>query len=409
YLVATTVIVVLAGRVADAYGKTRILLASMALFVAASLVGGLATSFPLLVAARAVQGVGAAAMIVLPPALVREYIAPERIGRAMGAIGSSMATGMALGPALGGLLIGAFGWRGTLLTLVPLGLVAMLLAGGTFRAAVPQGAAEFRVDKAGLAFLTVALGSYTVAVTVQPGGWVGSAALLVVSALSIGGFILTELRVAEPLVDLALIRSIDVVPGFVMAFLVSAVMITFMTVSPFYLTRGLGLDNATMGVVLAIGPVIGILSGIPAGRLVDRHGPIRIAVFGTVLLTVASLVFATVSAPLGLVGYVVAAVLLTPGNQLFMAANNAATFAKAGKLQQGAISGLLGLARNLGTISGVGLMALLFDTVSAGHAVAAGAVLGLRATFAVAAAMAVTALVLALRQRAAARAMARVA
>lgn len=110
YLLATTTLIVSAGRLGDLFGRRRMLLVGIALFSSACCLRALSPSLALLIAARALQGLGAAPMMSLAMALVGESIAKEKTGSAMGILGTVSALGTAMGPSLGGVLIDACGW-----------------------------------------------------------------------------------------------------------------------------------------------------------------------------------------------------------------------------------------------------------------------------------------------------------
>ena len=120
-----------------------------------------------------------------------------------------------------------------------------------------------------------------------------------------------------------------------------------------------------MGLAMAVGPLVGIMAGVPAGHLVDRFGPIPVTLAGMALVPIASIGFATVPAIVGVAGFIIFAVTLTPGNQLFMAANITEVIARAGQEHQGAASGLLNLARNLGFVIGTPLLGLVYEAAAA--------------------------------------------
>ena len=109
YLLAVTSLIVSAGRLGDLVGRRRLLSAGLFLFTLASVVCGIASSLPLLIAARAAQGAGAAAMMALSMAFVGDIVPKDQMGRAMGLLGTMSAVGTALGPSLGGFLIAGFG------------------------------------------------------------------------------------------------------------------------------------------------------------------------------------------------------------------------------------------------------------------------------------------------------------
>ncbi len=163
-------------------------------------------------------------------------------------------------------------------------------------------------------------------------------------------------------------------------------MMATLVVGPFFLARSLGLSEALVGLVLASGPVASALSGVPAGRLVDRFGADRMVSAGLVLAAAGAVALALLPGWFGVAGYVAAIALLTPGYQLFQAANNTAVMMDVPPDRRGVTSGLLTLSRNLGLVSGASVMGAVFalatgDVASAGPEAVAD---GMRITFLVA-------------------------
>ncbi|WP_431285573.1 hypothetical protein ACQW02_12540 [Humitalea sp. 24SJ18S-53] len=116
-------------------------------------------------------------------------------------------------------------------------------------------------------------------------------------------------------------------PTLVVNILVAAVMMATLVVGPFSLSRALGLEARHVGFIVAVGPAISIFCGVPSGRLVDLWGSRRVLAIGLILLTVGAFplaLLALVPNTIGVVGYVLSIVVLTPGYQLFQAANNTA-------------------------------------------------------------------------------------
>jgi MFS family permease len=340
YLAALTLSVVVAGRLGDRLGLKRVMAAGLALFAAGALACALAPGFWALLAARAVQGMGAAVMMVLAMALMRQSAGLGAMGRAMGLLGTVSALGTALGPVLGGALLPLSGWRGLFWLQLPLGLLALVLA----LVVLPQGRA------AGAARI--------------PG--------------------------------LRAVLDRDLLPGLIVNLLVAAVMMATLTVGPFYLTGALGLTAPQAGLVMAVGPVASILSGQPAGRLVDRFGSGRVLGLGLGLLAVGAAGLALLPGFAGVAGYALALAVLTPGYQLFQAANNTQALAERPEALRGTVSGLLALSRNLGLIAGAsGLGAVFALGAGSGDLAQAGPealTQGLRLTFLTGAALALVAL-----------------
>ncbi len=128
YLLAITTLIVSVGRLGDLIGRRRLLTAGIFLFTVASVMCAIAPTLWLLIAARAVQGLGAAIMMALSMAFVGETIPKEKTGSAMGVLGTMSALGTALGPSLGGVLIAEIGWPAIFLIDAPLGILALVLA-----------------------------------------------------------------------------------------------------------------------------------------------------------------------------------------------------------------------------------------------------------------------------------------
>ncbi len=274
YLLAITTLIVSVGRFGDIVGRRLLLVAGIALFTAASVICGLTPGFALLIAARAVQGIGAAIMMALTMAFVGEAVPKARTGSAMGLLGTMSAVGTALGPSLGGALTAGPGWRAIFLVNVPLGLAALFLAHRHLPAdRKTEGRASVRFDVPGTLLLALSLGAYALAMTMGRGSFgMLNIALLSAAALGLGLFLLVEARVTSPLIRLSMFRDPGLNAGLATNALVSTVMMATLVVGPFYLSRGLGLDAALVGLVMSIGPVISAFGGVVAGRIVDRLG-----------------------------------------------------------------------------------------------------------------------------------------
>lgn len=396
YLLAITTLIVSAGRLGDLLGRRRLLLAGIGAFTAASALCGLAPTLPLLIAARAAQGLAAAVMMALTTASVGRVVAEDRTGSAMGLLGTMSAVGTALGPSLGGLLISAFTWRAVFLACVPLGALALVLARRHLPADRPDGparqatAARPRFDLAGTVLLALTLAAYALAMTVGRGRFGPlNLALLAATAAGAGLFLLTETRVGSPLLRPAMLRTPGLGAGLAMSGLVSTVMMATLVVGPFHLAGALGLPAALVGLAMSAGPLVTAFTGVPAGRLVDRLGARRVTVAGLAAMAAAATVLAAVPAALGLAGYLVPLTVLTIGYALFQTANNTAVMADVDPGRRGVVSGLLNLSRNLGLVTGASVMGAVFAlgaaTADVTAAPPAAVASGTRATFAAAA------------------------
>ena len=399
YLLVLTTLIVGAGRLGDRFGPRRVLVAGLVVFAVAAVLGGVAPTLEVLIAARAAQGLGAASMMALAVGMVSDLVPKESTGRAMGLLGTMSAIGTALGPSLGGLLIAGLGWRALFLAPVPGALDALVLAYWHLPCDGPRPArAGGSFDLAGTLLLVVALGAYALTLTLGRGGsGLVQAGLLGVAVAAGGLFLAVEHRAKAPLIHVNLLRNGRLRGGLASTVLVSTVLMATLVVGPLHLSRSLKLNAASVGFGMMLGPVVAALAGMPAGRLVDRYGAARTSLGGVAGVLAGGIALAGAPTAWGVAGYIAAIVVLTAGYALFQAANNTAVMAESAPGQRGTIAGLLNLARNLGLITGASGMGAVFIAASGSADLAtaspAGVASGMRATFVVGAGLAVIALV----------------
>jgi EmrB/QacA subfamily drug resistance transporter len=398
YLLAVTTLIVSVGRLGDIVGRRRLLLAGLSLFTVASILCAIAPTLWFLIGARAVQGLGAAVMMALSMAFVGETVPKSRTGSAMGLLGAMSAVGTALGPTLGGVLIAGLGWQALFIINVPLGVLALLLVQRYLpadRLAPTQNEARF--DAVGTLLLALTLAAYALAMTIGRGSFGPiNVALLLAAAIGVGLFVRTEARAASPLIPLAMFRDPLLSAGFATSALVTTVVMATLVVGPFYLSGALALDAARVGLVMSSGPIAAALAGVPAGRIVDRFGAHRMSIAGLISMAVGCSILTLLPTSFGIPGYIAPLVVITAGYALFQAANNTAVMTNVGAGQRGVISGLLSLSRNLGLVTGASVMGTVFALGAATNNIITASpesvAIGLRVTFAVAAALIVVAL-----------------
>lgn len=373
YLLAITTLIVSVGRLGDLLGRRRLLLSGILLFAAAAAVCAAAQTLWLLIAARAMQGLGAAIMMALTIAFVGETVSKNETGRAMGLLGTMSAVGTALGPTLGGALIAGLGWPSIFLINLPLGLLALLLTYRFLPADRPRGDAKRpRFDHLGTFLLASTLGAYALAMTIGRGnfGWLNLTLLL---TAGIGGalFIHAEMRTPAPLIRLSLFQNRALSAGFGMSVLVTTVMMATLVVGPFYLSGALALDAAHTGLAMSVGPIMAALAGVPAGRMVDRFSAQRMTVAGLMVMLAGCLLLPALPLGAGVSGYVAPLMVMTAGYALFQAANNTSVMTSIGPDDRGLVAGIVSLARNLGLITGASVMGSVFAFGSGASDVAA--------------------------------------
>jgi EmrB/QacA subfamily drug resistance transporter len=366
YLLAITTLIVSVGRLGDIVGRRRLLLTGIALFTLASLFCGIAPTLWLLIAARALQGLGAAMMMALTVAMVGETVPKERTGSAMGLLGTMSAIGTTLGPSLGGLLIAWYGWETIFLVNIPLGIANFLLAARFLPAdRRDRKAVKGRLDTIGTLLLALTLAAYALAMTLGHGSFGAvNIGLLLAAVFGVALFAVTEMKVEWPLLRLSMFRDASLSTGLAMSTLVSTVIMTTLVVGPFYLSRALGFDTAHVGAIMSAGPLVSALTGVPAGRIVDRFGAHRMTMIGLVGMVAGLSLIALLQGRFGAAGYIGPLVIVTANYAMFQASNNTTIMSNITPEQRGVTSGMLTLSRNLGLITGASVMGAVFTLAS---------------------------------------------
>ncbi|GAA6191970.1 MFS transporter [Phaeobacter sp. NW0010-22] len=360
YVFATTALIVPAGRAGDLFGKRTVLVVGLCLYLLGAIFAYFAPTLPILVASRVVQGAGAAAMMAMPLALVRDFALPGQVGRWMGLMGTMSAIGTASGPALGGVVAAVFGWRAVYFFQIPLTLAAFILC-LVYLKNNKRADRRTSIDLPGAGALALFLAAVTLLVSdVAKGIDATTAGLVVVAVGAFAGFLLIESRAQFPIIPPELLRSIDMRFSLAMNATISLIMMGILIVGPFYLTRGLGLTTAQMGLVMSVGPISSALSGIPAGRLTERAGPSNAVLLGAFAMMVSTAAMAGLPYVFGLGGFIVAFILLAPSYQLFLAALNTFVMENVPEHERGVTSGVLNLSRNFGFILGAGVLSAAF-------------------------------------------------
>jgi EmrB/QacA subfamily drug resistance transporter len=366
YLLAVTALIVSVGRLADLWGRKRVFLGGIMVFTAASALCAAAPGVWWLIVARALQGLGAAVMLALTMAFAGDVVPRERAGAAMGLLSTMQSVATTLAPSLGGFAIAWLGWRAMFWLNVPIGLVALWVA-RRYLPDTPPPAARSGFDVGGTVLLVSALVAYSLAMTQGQGAGFGAPstiALLAGAAAGLALFVAWERRARAPLVRPGAFRSLPFSVSMVTNVLIATVMMSTLTLGPFYLSGALKLSAAEIGLVMSIGPLAAAFMGVPSGRVADRFGARPTLVAGLALLALGCLGLAWAAPQRSVVAYVGAIALVCIGYAFFQTPNNTAVMAEAPADGRATTSALLNLTRNLGLVSGASVMGSLFAAVS---------------------------------------------
>ena len=371
YTIVFAAVLVPAGRWADRVGRRRLFVAGLIAFSLGSLFCGLAPGVGALIAARVVQAAGAGMMVPASLSLLLASVPPAARSQAIGTWSALGALGAALGPVIGGSLV-QISWRWVFWINLPVGLAAVLLAARV----VPESKDEHvqgRPDVAGAALLAASVGLIALALVKAPGwGWASASFLgLVAAALACGAAMVLRSRSHHsPVIELGLLRSRTFSGAFAASILYYAAFGAFVLSSVEFLTGVWGYSAVRAG--LAIGP--GPLMVLPFARLVAPRlaarlgGPGRVAVIGCAVNAAAQLLWYSqmTAHPAYLTHLLPAQLLGGAGVGLTIPSLLSAGSASLTPDRFGTGSGILNMARQIGTVLGVaGLIAILIHIAPA--------------------------------------------
>lgn len=352
----------LGGRLGDLYGHRRLFLAGITLFTLASLACGLAGSQPVLVAARALQGLGGAVVTAVALSLIMTlFTEPAERAKAMGVYGFVCAGGGSIGVLLGGLLTSTLSWHWIFLVNLPIGIAVFALCLRLIPL-VRAPAQAARLDIAGAASVTLSLMLAVYAIvngneagwrSAQTLGLLGAAVVLMVAFLAI------ESRVRSPLMPLAMLRLRNVATSNVIGVLWAAAMFAWFFISALYLQLVLGYDPMQVG--LAFLPANLIMAAFSLGlsaKLVMRFG-IRAPIGAGLLLAAAGLALFAMAPVDGSFGVHVLPGMVLLGFGAGMALNPVllAAMSDVAPSEAGLASGLVNTAFMMGGALGLAVLA----------------------------------------------------
>lgn len=366
YFLTVTSLLLSFGRLSDILGRRVIYSLGLLLFAVGSLFCGMAPSVTWLIISRFFQGLGAAMTMACTPALIVDTFPETKRGRALGLMGSVVASGLTAGPMLGGLLIHYFSWRAIFHVNVPIGLLTAALVFSRLkgsRADITRPEETF--DWAGAAFLSFVLGTFLIAVThAYQWGYFSSPTLLLLTASILAGtcLLFIETKVRHPV----LTRSLFGVRLFALP--VAAAVILFICLffivflMPFYLLHPCGYPiNATGGIMACIFVALFVVSPL-SGALADRIGSRLLCTLAMGFIAAALFSLALIPARASLFSILWRLVLAGTGTAMFLPPNSAAAFSAVPSASRGVASATIAAARTLGMVLGVALAGAIFNS-----------------------------------------------
>ena len=375
YLVSSTVLVPVYGKASDLYGRKRIVVFGVVLFLVASALCGLSQNTGQLIAFRVLQGAGSASLFTSAFAVVGDLFPPSERGKYTGLFGGVFAVSSLVGPLLGGFITDLLGWHWVFFINLPLGAIALAFILLYMPPLIPQTQRKPTVDLTGALLLALGVVPLLIALTLgrpelRPGerGFLWSdwqvLCLFAGGLLGLVSFIAWELRIADPLVNLRLFKNPAVAFGLATVFVMGGAFLTPLVFLPLFMVNVVGVTATASG--LTISPlVLGVVAGnVLSGQLVSRIGKYKGLMLGALVLAITG--FAVLASTLTssstqgevTVKMVLLGLGLGPTIPLYtIAIQNAATPA-----QLGVVTSMVTFFRQMGSTVGIAIVGSLFAT-----------------------------------------------
>jgi DHA2 family multidrug resistance protein len=364
YLVSNAIILPMTGWLSDTIGRKRYYLISMALFTAASVLCGLATSLPALIVFRVLQGIAGGALQPVSQSILADTFPPSQRSMAMAIYGMAVVSGPAIGPTLGGWITDNFSWHWIFLINAPVGLLLISMAGTLLHDSPAQRAVQqrrrergLRVDYIGFALIAISMGALQIVLDKgQQEDWLDSdfiVGLLLTFAVATIVLVYRELRHEHPIVNLRLLAN----PNFAVAnLMIIAMGITLLGTTllmPEFMQTLLGYSALDAGLVMSPAAVLSVLMMPLMARLSAHVEPRILCTIGFIGIAASMLALTTISLDITNMRLVLLRVFTTVGVSFIFVPIQSLAYAGIPPEEIGSASAIINLMRNIG--GGVGI------------------------------------------------------
>ena len=363
YTLTYAALMLVFGRISDMIGHRAVFLAGCACGTVAFALCAAAPSYPWLLGARVLQGVGAALTLCCGPAVATGLYPEDQRARILGWYTMAFGLGAALGPVIAGQMVGQFGWQAVFWFRAPVALGAFVLAFGL--PARPREQEPQSFDALGAALLVVCISAMLMALNqLKDAGWWCAAAAMVTLVTAVL-FSRRQLRIPHPIIDLRYFRDIDFALVNLAHTALNVAGFSIMLLVPFYLDRIGGLSVPMGGIVLASSPLGIMLSAPVGGRLVSHVPPRRLALVGALAMAVAQWTIGLSGAVLDMPVFCMAMFAQGFGLGLFQLAHLDIATATIPPRDRGVAGSLVMMTRTVGVVTGATVLMLAFQTLRA--------------------------------------------
>lgn len=377
YLVSNAIVLPLTGWFSKLFGRKNFYMSCVLIFIVSSFLCGVATSLPLLVFFRVLQGAGGGGLQPVSQAILVESFPRSKQGMAMAVYGMGVVVAPIVGPTLGGWLTDNYSWRWIFFINIPVGLLSIFLTSTLIHdpahVTKNENGHRVRIDYIGLGLLSVGLGFLQVVLDKgQRDDWFGSRFIVwctVACAVGLLGAIVWELRQKDPVVELRLFKDRNYATATLLMFLLGVVLYGSTVLLPVLLQTLVGYTAELSGLVLSPGAVVTLLSLPLVGWLLARYQPRWLVIFGLLVLSFGMFQLAYINLTTDFWTFVYVWMISRGGLGFLFVPINVVAFSFVSKEKMNSATGLINLARNIGGSVGISLVTTIQARLTQKHQV----------------------------------------
>lgn len=369
YILAVAIVMPIYGKAGDMWGRRWPFLVAIALFTLASVGGALATSFPMLVLWRGVQGLGGGGLMILSQAIIADVVSAKERGKFMGPMGAVFGVSSVLGPVLGGWFTESLSWRLAFWLVVPLGVATFVVAWFALR--LPSHSSNRRMDVAGTVLMVLATTGLVLATSWE--SWSGErgydwtdprlAGLVVLTLLTAVAFVLVERRAQEPLLPLHLFKNPTFRIATVVGVVIGAGMFAALSFLPTFLQMATETSITASGLLMLPMMAGVMLTSIGSGLLIARTGRYKVyPVVGMAVVTLGLVALTRLTGDIPMLVFGVMIFVLGAGLGLVMQTVVLAVQNAVDPHEIGTATSANNFFREIGAAVGIALFSTIFTT-----------------------------------------------
>jgi len=372
YLVSNAIVLPASGWLSRHFGRKRLLMTCIGIFSLSSVMCGAATSLPMLVIARVLQGAGGGALQPLAQSIMLESFPPAKRGTAMAVYGIGVVCAPILGPTMGGWLTDMWSWRWAFYINLPVSIVAIFLV-SLFVEDPPwiREGKPGRIDGVGLGFMALGVGALQIVLDRgQEADWFGAVWIRWLAVVAVGSllfFIFWELRVSDPIVNLRILKNRNFAVACALFFLFGGAIYGLVALQPLFLQTLLGYPALMAGLTVSPRGLGAFCALFVVGALISRTSGRMLAAFGFVVFSLSAYLFSRLSLDISRMGLLVPNLVSGFGTGFVFVPLTTVGLGTLRNDQIGNAAGIQNLVRNLGGSVGISFIATMLDRFAQAH------------------------------------------